>query len=122
MTEESRTFDLVSVPGVQKTGKKEGMREALLLIRTPPPFVSSPFFVVIPPQILTEEYPLSIKAAETILTGRREVDAALKGHDDRLVVVVGPCSVHDVAAGLEYARLLKDYAETAKEDLCIVMR
>jgi len=77
---------------------------------------------VIPPQILTEEYPLSIKAAETILSGRREVEAALKGQDDRLVVIVGPCSVHDVAAGLEYAKLLKEYADTAKDDLIIVMR
>ncbi|UZJ57133.1 hypothetical protein CBS101457_006453 [Exobasidium rhododendri] len=77
---------------------------------------------LIPPQILTEEYPLSTKATETILTGRREVDAALKGNDDRLVVVVGPCSVHDVAAGLEYAKMLREYAEKAKDDLCIVMR
>lgn len=77
---------------------------------------------MIPPQILVEEYPLSIGAAETVLTGRREVDAIVKGQDDRLVVIVGPCSVHDVAAGLEYAKLLKEYADTAKEDLCIVMR
>ena len=50
------------------------------------------------------------------------MEAALKGQDDRLVVIVGPCSVHDVAAGLEYAKLLKEYADTAKDDLIIVMR
>lgn len=63
-----------------------------------------------------------MSAAETILKGRREADAIIKGQDDRLVVIVGPCSVHDVAAGLEYAGLLKGYAETAKGDLCIIMR
>ena len=61
-------------------------------------------------------------AAATVLEGRRAAEAVLNGEDDRLLVVVGPCSVHDVRAALEYAKLLKDYADSAAEDLVIVMR
>ena len=57
-----------------------------------------------------------------MLEGRRAAEAVLNGEDDRLLVVVGPCSVHDVRAALEYAKLLKDYADSAAEDLVIVMR
>lgn len=57
---------------------------------------------VIPPQILMEEYPLSIEAAETVLKGRRDTEAIIKRQQDRLIVIVGPCSLHDVRAGLEY--------------------
>ncbi|KAK0519673.1 hypothetical protein OC834_007304 [Tilletia horrida] len=77
---------------------------------------------VIPPQILVEEYPLTIGAAQTVLAGRRATEDILKGIDDRLVVVVGPCSVHDVRAALEYAAKLKAYADKAADDLHIVMR
>ncbi|KAE8219860.1 hypothetical protein CF319_g6520 [Tilletia indica] len=77
---------------------------------------------LIPPQIIVEEYPLSISAAQTVLIGRVATDAIVKGSDDRLLVVVGPCSVHDAHAALEYARLLKAYADEAAEDLHIVMR
>lgn len=77
---------------------------------------------LIPPQILMEEYPLSLEAAQTVLRGRRDTEAILGHEQDRLIVVVGPCSVHDVKAGIEYAQKLKAYAESAKEDLHIVMR
>ena len=52
----------------------------------------------------------------------RDTEAVIKHHDDRLIVIVGPCSVHDVRAGLEYARRLRAYAQTAKADLHIIMR
>jgi len=77
---------------------------------------------LIPPQILQEDLPLTLLAAHTVLQGRLEVENILKGDDDRLLVVVGPCSVHNVEAALEYAKLLKAYADTAKDDLLIVMR
>ncbi|KAK7048321.1 glycosyltransferase family 1 protein [Favolaschia claudopus] len=77
---------------------------------------------LIPPQILQEDLPLTLLAAHTVMQGRVEVENILKGDDDRLLVVVGPCSVHNVEAALDYAKLLKDYAETAKADLLIVMR
>lgn len=57
---------------------------------------------LIPPQILIEDYPLTVEAAATIAKGRQDAEAIVKQHDDRLVVIVGPCSVHDVVAGLEY--------------------
>ncbi|GAA5903745.1 hypothetical protein JCM8208_006565 [Rhodotorula glutinis] len=77
---------------------------------------------LIPPQILMEDYPLSFQAAATVLDGRKSGEAILKGEDDRLLVVVGPCSIHDVRAALEYAKLLKAYADEACDDLLIVMR
>ncbi|WWC95172.1 3-deoxy-7-phosphoheptulonate synthase [Kwoniella sp. B9012] len=77
---------------------------------------------LIPPQILLEELPLSLKGAQTVLDGRRQVEAVVKGDDDRLLVVVGPCSVHDPAQAIEYAKKLAEYAQEAKDDLMIVMR
>ncbi|EMD39978.1 hypothetical protein CERSUDRAFT_81295 [Gelatoporia subvermispora B] len=77
---------------------------------------------LIPPQILQEDLPLSLSAAETVLEGRKATENILHSNDDRLLVVVGPCSVHNVDSALEYARLLKAYAASAKEDLHIIMR
>ncbi len=58
----------------------------------------------------------------TVVRGRRAVSAILNGSDDRLLVIVGPCSIHDPAAGREYARRLADVAAAVDRDLCIVMR
>ncbi|KAH8114364.1 3-deoxy-7-phosphoheptulonate synthase [Phellopilus nigrolimitatus] len=77
---------------------------------------------LIPPQILQEDLPLTLSAVDAVINGRRATEDILHGHDDRLVVVVGPCSVHNVESALEYARKLKAYADTAKDDLHIVMR
>ncbi|SAM82801.1 probable 3-deoxy-D-arabino-heptulosonate 7-phosphate (DAHP) synthase isoenzyme [Ustilago bromivora] len=77
---------------------------------------------LIPPSILIEEYPLSLDAAQTVASGRKSAEEIVKQQDDRLLVVVGPCSIHDVRSGLEYARKLAAYAESAKQDLHIVMR
>ncbi|KAI9208718.1 3-deoxy-7-phosphoheptulonate synthase [Polychytrium aggregatum] len=77
---------------------------------------------LIPPQILVEDLPLSKEAALTVFEGRNHAEAIIKGEDDRLLVVVGPCSIHDTKAALEYAALLKKYAEDSAEDLHIVMR
>ncbi|EKM79434.1 hypothetical protein AGABI1DRAFT_113996 [Agaricus bisporus var. burnettii JB137-S8] len=77
---------------------------------------------LIPPQILQEDLPLTLNAAQTVLEGRLATENILHGADDRLLVVVGPCSVHNVDSALEYARKLRHYAESAKDDLFIVMR
>jgi 3-deoxy-7-phosphoheptulonate synthase len=61
---------------------------------------------LIPPQILMEDLPLSISAAETILEGRKDAEAIIHGKDDRLLVVVGPCSIHDVGAANEYGKYI----------------
>ena len=80
------------------------------------------FRPLIPPAILLEELPLSEEASMTVSRGREEVVSILTGEDDRLLLVVGPCSIHDPKAGLEYARRLKDLAGELAEDLCVVMR
>ncbi|TCD62308.1 hypothetical protein EIP91_007075 [Steccherinum ochraceum] len=77
---------------------------------------------LIPPQILQEDLPLTLAAAQTVIEGRRAAENILKSNDDRLIVVVGPCSVHNIESALEYAKLLRAYAEEAKDDLHIVMR
>ncbi|KAG7088462.1 hypothetical protein E1B28_012451 [Marasmius oreades] len=77
---------------------------------------------LIPPQILQEDLPLTLGAAQTVLQGRLATQNVLKGEDDRLMVVVGPCSVHNIESAMDYAQLLRAYAEEAKDDLLIVMR
>ena len=77
---------------------------------------------LLPPAILLEDVPLSNKGAETVARGRADVARILRGEDDRLIVLVGPCSIHDTGAGLEYARRLAALADEQVNDLCIVMR
>ena len=74
------------------------------------------------PAILAEEIPLTDAAATTVYESRRAVEAILDGKDGRLLVVVGPCSVHDPKAALEYANRLKPIAEGLSGALLIVMR
>src|SRR2546423_1045470 len=77
---------------------------------------------LIPPAILLEELPLSDQAADTVARGRTEVARVLRGEDDRLVLIVGPCSIHDPDAALEYGRRLKKLADAHVRELCLVMR
>jgi 3-deoxy-7-phosphoheptulonate synthase len=74
------------------------------------------------PTSLLGELPLLPQQAQVVLAGRSETVAVLNGSDDRLLVVVGPCSVHDVEAGLEYARRLSEKAAQLTADLLVVMR
>ncbi|MCW3768589.1 3-deoxy-7-phosphoheptulonate synthase [Paenarthrobacter ureafaciens] len=74
------------------------------------------------PQDIIAELPLDARSAAVVDRGRDEVRAVMDGVDDRLLVIVGPCSIHDPKAGLEYARRLVSQAEKHKEDLLIVMR
>jgi 3-deoxy-7-phosphoheptulonate synthase len=74
------------------------------------------------PAILMEEIAADAEACRVVANGRREVAEILHGRDDRLLVVVGPCSIHDPEAGLEYARRLRRVADAHRADLCIVMR
>jgi 3-deoxy-7-phosphoheptulonate synthase len=74
------------------------------------------------PAILLEEVPISDEAARVLLEGRRHASRILHGEDDRLLAVVGPCSIHDPKAGLEYATRLRKVARELEEDLCIMMR
>lgn len=74
-----------------------------------------------PAEVIAER-PRTDAAGETVAAARQAVHEILRGEDDRLVVVVGPCSVHDVGAALDYARRLKAERERLAGDLEIIMR
>ncbi len=74
-----------------------------------------------PAELLTE-LPLTDDRAEVVLSGREEITSVLDRADDRLLVVVGPCSVHDTAAAIEYARRLSERAGELGDELLIAMR
>ncbi|BAW80228.1 phospho-2-dehydro-3-deoxyheptonate aldolase [Candidatus Nitrosoglobus terrae] len=77
---------------------------------------------VIPPAQLQEALPISQKASETVYQTRRSIQEILNGNDDRLLVIVGPCSIHDPKAAWEYAKRLKILINKLTNDLLIVMR
>ncbi|WP_104086349.1 3-deoxy-7-phosphoheptulonate synthase [Arthrobacter sp. GMC3] len=80
-------------------------------------------FTALPsPAELAAELPLDAHASNVVERGRDQVRAIMDGVDDRLLVVVGPCSIHDPKAGLDYARRLAATAAEHEEDLLIVMR
>jgi 3-deoxy-7-phosphoheptulonate synthase len=77
---------------------------------------------LVAPNQLLEELPLSDEQAEVVLRGRAQVHAVLDADDDRLLVVVGPCSVHDAEATLDYAGRLAERSAGWQEELLVVMR
>jgi len=78
---------------------------------------------LVSPAAVKAELPISRRARDVVLDARRSVRDILHGRDrQRLVVVVGPCSIHDRTAAVEYARLLKPIADATRDDLVIVMR
>ncbi|KAJ3246069.1 3-deoxy-7-phosphoheptulonate synthase [Chytriomyces hyalinus] len=77
---------------------------------------------LIAPNMIEMENPLSDISKETVVRGRRHARNILNGEDDRLLVIVGPCSIHDVEAAVEYANRLKALAEQHKDILAIIMR
>jgi len=77
---------------------------------------------LIPPAILLEDLPLTQAAATTVANARSAAEAILKGDDDRLIVVAGPCSIHDVDAAIEYGGRLARVAGSLADDLLIIMR
>ncbi|KAJ1953053.1 3-deoxy-7-phosphoheptulonate synthase [Dispira parvispora] len=77
---------------------------------------------LIPPQILQVEIPAPEESINTIVRGRLDCGKVLSGKDDRLIVVVGPCSIHDVEAAKKYGALLKQAQEEYQQELVIVMR
>ena len=75
-----------------------------------------------PPTHLLREFPLSEKAANTTFEARQDIHRILHGADDRLLVIMGPCSVHDVKAAKEYAGKLLEAKKKLAADLLVVMR
>ena len=78
--------------------------------------------VLITPIKLQEELPISDLAAQTVTKGRDTVRKILNREDNRLIVVIGPCSIHDPKAAIDYAKRLKVLAEQVRDSLYIVMR
>ena len=78
--------------------------------------------VVLPPVFLEEERPVTEAASATIYDARQDITEILAGRDPRLLVLVGPCSIHDTKAARDYAALLKDAIAEFSCDLRVVMR
>ena len=77
---------------------------------------------VLPPAKLYLELPMSDVASETVFKARTQTQDILQSKDDRLVIIVGPCSIHDPDAAREYAAKLKPLITELKDDLHIIMR
>ena len=77
---------------------------------------------LISPALLLDELPMPAAAQALVCEARDAVAAVLNGADDRLIVVVGPCSIHDHDEALDYAHRLKALADELRSDLLVVMR
>jgi 3-deoxy-7-phosphoheptulonate synthase len=77
---------------------------------------------LVPPAHLLREFPASEKAARTAFETRQAIHRILHGADDRLLVIMGPCSIHDVKAAKDYAAKLKREKDKLADDLLVVMR
>ncbi len=75
-----------------------------------------------PPSVLLNELEASQQATDNIVTTRQAIHRILHSADDRLLVIIGPCSIHDYAAGIEYTKRLLAERERLQQDLLIVMR
>lgn len=74
------------------------------------------------PALLIQDLPLSSQAIETVTRARAAANRIISGQDKRLLVVVGPCSIHDTDAAFDYGTRLKVEAERFADELCIIMR
>ncbi len=77
---------------------------------------------LIHPDVLADDHPITETAAATVLNGRLAASSILSGNDDRLLVVVGPCSIHDTKSALEYASRLQKMRRKLRGELEIMMR
>jgi 3-deoxy-7-phosphoheptulonate synthase len=80
------------------------------------------FIPLVSPNALKEELPLTQKAYETVVSGRRAIEDIILKKDKRMLVIVGPCSIHDEKAALEYAQRLSGLKDKVKQTLELVMR
>jgi 3-deoxy-7-phosphoheptulonate synthase len=77
---------------------------------------------LLPPARVLADFPITSKAAKTVYDTRQEIHRILHGADDRLLLIAGPCSIHDVKAAKEYAGRLREAKERCAADLLIIMR
>ncbi len=74
------------------------------------------------PETVTQEIPVTHRAAQTVISGRREVQAILDGQDHRKLVIVGPCSIHDPESAMEYGQRLIKLRERVSDEIAVIMR
>ncbi len=77
---------------------------------------------LVSPAQLAQQIPLSATTADFIMQSRQEIEAIIKGEDKRLLVIIGPCSIHDTSAAIDYAKRLKKLYDEYANELLIVMR
>ena len=80
------------------------------------------FIPLISPMDLKEELPISEQSARTVLSGRKAIQGIILHKDRRMLVITGPCSIHDPEAALEYADLLSGLQQKVKDNMLLVMR
>ncbi|MED7819794.1 MULTISPECIES: 3-deoxy-7-phosphoheptulonate synthase [unclassified Francisella] len=78
--------------------------------------------VLIPAEVLIQDIPLLKTSFDTVKKSRKEIADIIHGRDDRVAVVVGPCSIHDTEAAVEYAAKLKEHVKKFQKDILIIMR
>lgn len=74
------------------------------------------------PAQLSQQIPLSATTANFTMQSRREIDGIISGEDKRLLVIIGPCSIHDTAAAIDYAKRLTVLRDKYRNEMLIVMR
>ncbi len=77
---------------------------------------------LVSPAELAKQIPLDQKTADFIIESRKAIEKIIHGDDDRLLVIIGPCSIHDTAAAVDYAKQLKVLSDKHQNELLIVMR
>ncbi len=77
---------------------------------------------LVPPAVLRQDLPMTEAANRTVVTTRRDIQRILRQEDPRLLVIVGPCSIHDIDAAMDYAQRLNALRQELQDRLCLVMR
>ena len=77
---------------------------------------------LIQPELLISEIPITNASLQTVVQGRKDAIQIIMGKSDRLLVICGPCSLHDPATAVEYAARLKKLSDKLSDDICIIMR
>ena len=77
---------------------------------------------LVPASVLLDELPISNNQSDLVIKTRESISNCIKGHDDRIVLVVGPCSIHDYSSAIEYAKKLANIKDRYKNEIIIIMR
>ena len=80
------------------------------------------FFTLTSPEAIRTKLPVPDETADNVLTGRREIQDILTGKDKRLMVIAGPCSIHDMDGAMEYAQRMQTLREEVKDKISLIMR